>query len=160
VTDGPLLSLTANGQDPGSVLPLAGEDKTVRIQAEARSVSRFTRLECVCNGAVVAACESAGDGRAATIEADVPVNASGWLAARSLGGENDSAIRAHTSPVYVEMEGRPMQTEPDTIAPLFAVLDGTLAWVQREARCPKEQHRERLMQTLQTARQELLRLIG
>src|SRR5262249_46124057 len=104
--------------------------------------------------------ETTGDGRAATIEADVPVNASGWLATRSLGGENDSAIRAHTSPVYVEIEGRPMQTEPDTIAPLFAVLDRTLAWVQGEARCPKEQHRERLMQTLQTARQELLRPIG
>jgi hypothetical protein len=43
------------------------------------------------------------------------------------------------------------------MAPLLAVLDGTLAWVQREARCPKEQQREQLMQTLQAARQELLR---
>jgi hypothetical protein len=43
------------------------------------------------------------------------------------------------------------------MAPLLAVLDGTLAWAQREARCPKQQQRDQLMQTLQAARQELLR---
>src|SRR5262249_44348278 len=54
VTDGPLLSLTVNGQDPGSVLPLAVEATTVRIHAEARGLTPFARLECVYNGVVVA----------------------------------------------------------------------------------------------------------
>lgn len=155
VTDGPLLSLAVNGQEIGSALSLPNEGQTVRIQAEARSVTPFARLECVYNGEVVAANETDGEHRAAIIEADVPISGSGWLAARCLG--DDSVIRAHTSPVYLRREDRPLRPDADTLAPLLAVLDGTLAWVQREARCPKEQQREQLMQTLHAARQELLR---
>ena len=155
VTDGPLLSLAVNGEEPGSVVSVHKE-QTVRIQAEARSVTPFTRLECVYNGVVVAIGEATGDGRAATIEADVPIVESGWLAMRCLGGDNGTAIRAHTSPVYVQIEGRPVRPDADRMAPLLAVLDRTLDWVKREALCPREQHREQLMQTLQAARQELL----
>jgi hypothetical protein len=157
VTDGPLLSLAVNGQEPGSELSLPSEAQMVHIQTEARSVAPFARLECVYNGTVVAVCEAASDGRAATIEADVPIAGSGWLAARCIGGENDTNVRAHTSPVYAVVEGLPLNPETDTTAPLLAVLDRALSWVQREARCPKEQHHEQLMQTLQAARQELLR---
>jgi hypothetical protein len=156
VTDGPLLSLAVNGHEPGAVLPLSGQGARVRIQSEAHSVTPFTRLECLYNGVVIADAESAGDGRAAMIETEVPIDNSGWLAARCLGGEIDSAVRAHTSPVYVRLEGQPMRPEPNTMAPLLAVLDRTLAWVQVEARCPKEQQREQLMQTLQAARENLL----
>jgi hypothetical protein len=156
VTEGPLLTFSVNGQEPGSVLSLANEGQTVRIQAEARSVTPFARLECVYNGAVVATSEATGEGRTATIETEVPITASGWLGTRCLGGDNGSALRAHTSPVYVQLEGRPVQPDADTMAPLLAVLDRTLAWVQTEARCPKEQQREQLMQTVQDARQELL----
>ncbi|HTU89744.1 MAG TPA: CehA/McbA family metallohydrolase [Gemmataceae bacterium] len=158
VTDGPLLSLAVNGHGPGSVLSLPKEGQMVRIQVEACSVTPFARLECIYNGAVVAAGKTDGERRAATIEVEVPITGDGWLAARCLGGHDGSAIRAHTSPVYVQMEGRPLRPDAATMAPLLAVLDGTLAWVQREARCPKEQQREQLMQTLQAARQELLRL--
>jgi hypothetical protein len=155
VTDGPLLSLTVNGQEIGSVLSLSKEEQTVRIQAEARSVTPFARLECVYNGAVLAAGDADSEQRAATIEAEVPIAGSGWLAARCLGA--DGAFRAHTSPVYVQKEGRPLHPDADTMAPLLAILDRTLAWVQREARCPKEQQREHLMQIVLAARQELLR---
>ncbi len=96
VTDGPLLALTANGHDPGAVLSLPGEGQTVRIQAEACSVTAFERLEVLHNGIVAAACEANGDHRTATIEADVPITDSGWLAARCRDG---SAVRAHVAGV-------------------------------------------------------------
>jgi hypothetical protein len=156
VTDGPLLAMTVNGQEPGAVLSLPNEGQTVRIQAEARSVTPFSRLECVYNGAVVATGDTDAEHRTATLETDVKIDGSGWLAARCLG-EDGSIIRAHTSPVFVQMEGRPLYPDAETMAPLLAVLDSTLAWVEREARCPNEKHREQLMQTLQAARQELLR---
>jgi hypothetical protein len=155
VTDGPLMSLTVNGQEVGSALSLPNEGQTVHIQAEVRSVTPFARLECLYNGTVVATGDADGEHRSATIEVDVPIAGSGWLAARCLG--DDGMIRAHTSPVYVQVEGRPLRPDVDTMAPLLAILDQTLAWVQREARCPKEQQREHLMQTLLAARQELLR---
>jgi hypothetical protein len=156
VTDGPLLSLTVNGQEIGSVLSLPQEGQTVHIQAEARSVTPFARLECVHNGAVIAASDTDREQRTAILAADVPIADSGWLGARCLGG--DSVIRAHTSPVYVQVEGRPLHPGSDTTAPLLAVLDWTRAWVQHEARCPSEKQREHLMQVLLAARQELLRL--
>ena len=155
VTDGPLLSLTVNGRDPGSVLSNAGQ--TVRIQAEACSVTPFDRLECVYNGAVVASTEASGDPRTATLEADVSFTGSGWLAARCLEGGDGSAVRAHTSPVYVRIEDRPMRPHAETMAPLLAVLDAALTWVDTESRCANDRQREQLKETLRTARQELSR---
>jgi len=162
VTDGPLLSLTVNGQEIGSVLSLPQDRRDVgateqllRIQAEAHSVTPFARLECVYNGEVVATSITDGEQRMAALEAEVSIAGSGWLAARCL--DNNGALRAHTSPVYVQMEGRPMRPSADMMAPLLAVLERTLAWVQHEARCPKQSQRDHLMQILQAARQELLR---
>jgi len=156
ITDGPLLSLTVNGREPGSVLELPNEGRAVNVRAEAQSVTPFSRLECVYNGTVVAASSTEGEHRTAALEADVTIDGSGWLAARCVN-DDDSTIRGHTSPVYVRREGRPLRPDTETMAPLLAVLDATLAWVQREARCPKEQQREQLVQTLQAAQQELLR---
>ncbi len=155
VTDGPLLSLTVNGQEPGAVLDSPHEEQTVHVRAQAQSVTPFSRLECIYNGTVVAVGDMNNENQTAALEAEVKLDGSGWLAARCLS-DDGSTIRAHTSPVYVQMEGPPLRPNTETMAPLLAVLDATLAWVQREARCPKEQQREQLMQTLQAARQELL----
>jgi hypothetical protein len=157
VTDGPLLSLTVDGHELGSVLALPAGGKPLRVGAEARSATPFGRLEVLYNGEVVAACESDGDRRTAVIEADVPVDSGGWLAARCRGGDNGSPVRAHTSPVYLEIESRPLRPNADAIAPLLAVLDAMLTWLRRDARCANEQQREQLAETFQAARQELLR---
>lgn len=161
VTDGPLVSLTVNGQEPGAVLSLPNEGQTVHVRAEARSVTPFSGLECVYNCRAVGSRGTESGGRTATIEGDVPITDSGWLAARCYGGDDGSSTCAHTSPVYVEVEGRPVHPsaafDGQVVAQLIGVLEHTLAWVQREAHCPKEQQREQLIQTLQAARQELLR---
>jgi hypothetical protein len=157
VTEGPLLSLAVNGQGPGSVLSLPSAGQKVRIEIEACSVTPFSRVECVYNNGVVAACNTDSDRRRAVIDADVSIAGSGWLAARCLAGDASSTICAHTSPVYIEVEGSPLRPNRDAMDPLLEVLDGTLSWVQREARCPNEKQREQLVQTLQAARQELLR---
>ncbi len=154
VTDGPLLSLNVNGQEPGDVLDLPEEEQKVHVRAEAQSVTPFSRLELILNGTVVAASDIHNEYQTAALEEDIRINGSGWLAARCVS-DDGSSIRAHTSPVYVQMEGRPLSPDAETMAPLLAVLDATLAWVEREARCPKEQQREQLMQTLQAARKKV-----
>ena len=156
VTDGPLLSLTVGGHESGAVLAVPEGGKTVLARAEARSATVFDRLEMLRDGEVIVERATEGDRRSAAIEVEVPVTGSGWLAARCRGG-NGSAIRAHTSPVYMRMEGRPMRPSADTIAPLLAVLDRTLAWVRREARCAADKQREQLAEILEAGRQELLR---
>ncbi len=158
VTDGPLLSLTVDGHDPGSVISVPEDGKTVLVRAEARSATPFDRLEVLRNGEVIAECATEGDRRSATIEREVAVTDSGWLAARCRG--DDSQVRAHSSPVYGIMEGRPMRPSAETIAPLLAVLDQTLAWVRREARCRAEQQREHLAENVEAARRQLTRRGG
>jgi hypothetical protein len=149
VTDGPLLSLTVNGHEPGCKLSLPDDKQTVQVHIEAASVTPFERLECVYKGEVVA------EGRTTTLDAEVSIPTSGWLAARCLSA--DGAVRAHTSPLYLGIEDRPLVASADTLAPLLAVLDGTLAWLRDAARCDTEHHREQLAETLQSARLELSR---
>jgi hypothetical protein len=154
LTDGPLLDLTVNGCDPGAVLSLPDERQSVRGAVEGRSVTPFDCLEVLHNGAVVATRDTSGDRRSALLEAEIPVSQSGWVAARCRSGET---VRAHTSPVYVEVEGRPARANAETLAPLLASLEQTLAWVRNEARCGSERQREQLAETLRAARQELTR---
>src|SRR5262249_4906415 len=144
------------GHDPGSVLAVPEDGKTVLARAEARSATALDRLEMVRDGEVIAVRETGGDRRSASIEVEVPITDSGWLAARCRGGDG-AGVRAHTSPVYMRMEGRPMRPNADTIAPLLGVLDQTLSWVRREARCAIEQQREHLAGTVEAGRRELLR---
>ena len=154
VTNGPLLTLTVDGQDPGSVLSLPGEGGTVAVRAEARSIPAFDQLELISNGEVVAAVEAGGDPRTATLEMPLRVTAGGWLAARCTRG---TAVRVHTSPVYVVVEGRPLRPGSASVAPLLAVLDQTLAWIEGEARCASEPQRAQLAETIRVAKQELSR---
>jgi hypothetical protein len=58
--------------------------------------------------------------------------------------------------VYLQSEGRQPRPSAETVAPLLAVLDATLAWVHRDARCANEHQREQLAETLQTARRRLM----
>jgi hypothetical protein len=157
VTEGPLLSLAVNGQDSGSVLSLPREGQKVALEVEARSVTPFSRLECVYNEQVVAACNTDSEHRTARIAAEVPIAESGWLAARCRCSDAGSTICAHTSPVYVRLEGSIVRPNREAIAPLLAMLDGALGWVQREARCPTDKQRQQLMQNLLAAREELMR---
>lgn len=155
VTDGPFLELSADEHGPGAVLPVPAEGRTVRVRADAQSATPFERLELLHNGEVIASRATDGERRGASLEQEVRISAGGWLAARCLGGDNASLIRAHTSPVYLHAEGQPLRPNAAVIAPLLAALDAALAWIQRDAHCASDHQREHLTETLQSARQTL-----
>lgn len=146
-TSGPLLTLTVDGHEPGGSLSLPPEGKSVRIHAAARSGSAFDRLELLHNGVVLAAEQS-------SIDMEATITQSGWLAARCWGGDA-SGIVAHTSPIYVQVDGRPLRPDADTIAPLLAILDRTRDWVHREAQAASDAWREHLTETIEAARGQL-----
>lgn len=166
VTGGPLLAFTVNGLDPGAAIEVPAEAPAVQIRAEARSAVPFGRLELIANGLAVAGVEPSGSPPSALLEGNFTVPASGWLAARCRGPEApsvydpDPQIAAHTSPVYVQIDGRPLQPDPFTLAYLTDHLDKMLAWVETEARCETDRQREHLAGIFQSARQELLRRGG
>ena len=162
VTNGPLLFFTADGQEVGATLEPSSSSAAVHVHVEAKSWRPLQCVEVIFNGAVVAATEASGDWPSqAVLEVDVPFSGSGWLAARALcpRGPNElQRIYAHTSPVYVRVDGKPPRGDATEFAPFIAKLDAMSRWVAGEARCG-EKHRQRLAGVFEAARQELLRRV-
>lgn len=142
-TNGPLLSFTVNGSDPGATLDLSAA--TVRVRAEAKSVTPFDRLEVIVNGNVAATADASGEPRTAALEADVSVSGGGWIAARCVGEQllphrpAPQRVFAHTSPVSIRVEGKPLNRDPKAVARLIGDLECLQQWVEREARCDDRQ---------------------
>jgi hypothetical protein len=109
ITNGPLVELTVNGQEPGAVLDAA----VVEGRAHVVFHRPIETLEIVANGQVVAA--RAGDGTATelTLPFSVDTSDSTWIAARASSPklEHEPDIRAHTNPVYVLRGGRRVRVD-------------------------------------------------
>ncbi len=163
VTNGPLLSFTVNDRDPGAVIDLAPGASTVHAHAEARCLAPFRRLEVIANNTVVAAAAPTGEPACAVVDADVLFPAGGWLAARCWGDYDDRMeawLAAQTSPVYVQIEGRPPPADPAAVARLTHHLEKMLDWVRDRARCENESQRQRLAGIFESAREVLAKRGG
>ena len=107
VSSGPALLLRVNGLPPGSHLDVS-EGDTLQISVEARGhedAVPLSNLEIVIHGAVVAETGPGDPGQSAdhlSLSLDVPVHEGMWIAARAAG---DRFTRAHTTPVYVTIDG-------------------------------------------------------
>ena len=160
VTNGPLLTFTVNDLDPGAVIDLpADAPRKVRIRAEARSIVPFERLELVVNGDAVACTEASGDPASALLEGDFEVPGTCWMAARCSGPAREHGS-AHTSPIYIQVQGQPFPVDIISLALLVERLDKMLAWVENEARFDGERTKRHLTEVLQNARAELVRRSG
>lgn len=155
ITNGPLLSFAVNGEEPGSTVTLSGP-APLRVSARAQSAWPFNRLEIIANGSVVADVEAAQGANSAALDAEIELDDGGWLAARCHGSKtrNDSA---HTSPVYVRIEGRLPRFEKRALDQLSRDLEETARWIDRDARCPNENDRLRLRAIVQEALQTLIK---
>lgn len=161
VSNGPLLFMTVNEQEPSSVLE-AHAGANLQVRAEARSRLPFEQLEIVWNGKVIATATADCDATCqASVTLEHPVAEGGWLAARCRGSHQvldrpaNQRIFAHTSPCYIRCPERPATASADAIKHLVAELDGMLDWVARRARCSTSEQRERLRQIFEAARAEL-----
>ena len=109
VTNGPLVELTVNGQEPGAVLDAP------KVEGRARVVFHrpIEKLEIIANGQVVATREGDGAATELTLPFAVDTPDSTWIAARASSPkiENEPDIRAHTNPVYVLRGGRPVRVD-------------------------------------------------
>src|SRR5262249_54532713 len=127
VTNGPIVEVIANGQHrQGETVRLAGPSK-VKVVAKAWWQLPLRRAEIVQDGKVVATKEVVSGKRDEVWEIEVPFERSGWLAVRTSGPSHadnpGGEAFAHTSPVYVEVAGRPALARAD--AEYF------LQWIER-----------------------------
>ena len=154
VTSGPMLELTVEGRGPSDTVRIAGPG-TVHVRARAESQFPLNRMEVIHNGQVAA--KGALDGNQETHELDVqiPVNRSGWFSLRVSGRTHpDHAagpLEAHTSPIYLQVAGKPTVSRDD--AKYF------LAWIERlslalriRERLPSPQIKQQVESQLEAAR--------
>jgi hypothetical protein len=102
-SNGPVIYLTVDGKEPGDEIRFpAGSAQKVRIHATLHTKVPVDRFEVVVNGEPLKS--AAGQ---QTIDEQVALTHSAWIAARAIGPWsrlvlNDVQAFAHTSPVYVQ----------------------------------------------------------
>jgi hypothetical protein len=148
-SNGPLLKLVAEDNGPGSTIRLA-PGQPVRVFAEARSLVAFEQLEIVVNGQVAAGQTASGDPASARIDKEIAIPDGGWLAARCHGKAQmpghaeGQRIYAHTSPIYVRVNGKPPPIDAGAVFEFHMYLDKMLYWVNNQARFENDAQRQRL----------------
>jgi hypothetical protein len=116
VTTGPMLFIEVDGQPPGAVID-RGNDNTspITVRGSAVSAVPLETIEIVVNGDVVRSIEPGNqrnkdDAYECDIHAEIPLRSSSWIAVRCFEDRTDGRVRfAHTSPVHVDVAGKPLR---------------------------------------------------
>lgn len=153
ITNGPLLLFSANEQDPGATLHLS-PGGVVRLRTLVQGSVPWDVVEILHNGQVVAATRDV----TAPLEVEVPVPEGGWLAARCSGQTQVpdrpayQRVFAHTSPIYVKMDGAEPRYSRHALQRLLSQLDLMETWATQAARCDTDKQRAQLLAVFQRAR--------
>jgi hypothetical protein len=157
-TNGPMLFLTVDANGPGAALQLAGQDvRKLRIHAEAVSPRGIDRLEIVSNGQVVKAISHHPGKMIADFEYEP--RGSGWIAARCFERPDNTIRFAHTSPVYVQVDGK-SGIVPDDAAYFVRLMDRAIDFYRKEPGFKSQADREAMIGFFEQARTVYAKLAG
>ena len=140
VTNGPWLTLEVAGAGPGAVLDRRPGDR-LRVRADVTG-SGVDRL--VLHGPDGELADTAGS----ALDHEITVGRDGlWLAAAAYGGEDPhtlgAPVFAHTSPVYVDVDGRRV-ARPDAARWCLGLLDGLQELITEHGRFDPVRRAEQL----------------
>ena len=154
-TNGPMLFLSADGQEPGSQLRSRGPRK-VRIRVEALSPRPLERLEIVADGRVVQGVASPDRNGRWIVEVDHSFSHNGWVAARAFETPGGTIRFAHTSPIDIDL-GRPVLAA--AAARFFLEwIDREIGFYAAETAFRDPRHREEMLEFFRAARAVYARL--
>ena len=155
ITNGPLLELEADGKKLGDTLSL---DKPGKVKVTARATGRldFQKIELIYNGQVLNSTTTSpvGGHFEATMQYELPVEESGWLALRVAKSElaKDAAkselgkdLFAHTSPIYVDIAGRKL-FRAETARELIAEMEASMAAIIEKGTFANDAERESVLE--------------
>lgn len=168
ITNGPFLELDAGGRQPGGTVALSGKE-TVRVRGRGVGRLDFKALELVVNGRVVHAAASRPSGGHFVADLDFPLEVSepGWVALRIPRGLPDNELArqlfAHTSPVYLHLDGRSV-FQPEVARSLLAEMEESVEKIRSRASFSSARDRESVLRVyregIRTLRQRLADLSG
>lgn len=142
VTSGPILTLSADGFEPGDTVQVKRES-TVHVTAAATSIFPIHRLEVVLQGKVVAACDEPTGSSHMKLETDIRVQSDCWLAAR-VGGPDyfqftkhrdlwQRGVMAHTSPIYITSGDVYSVFNSETAHYMLTLIDGSISYIRDQS---------------------------
>jgi hypothetical protein len=146
VTNGPMLRLEVNGREIGDAIEARAGD-VLRIEAEAGSWAPMERIELIVNGEIIASAAAEG-ARRASLSYDAVAEESCWIALRALGPSHEAVLDAdglfaHTSPIYVTVDGAPV-ARADDAAYFVEWIDRLIEMAAREGHYASDADRERV----------------
>jgi hypothetical protein len=126
VTAGPMLELSVNGQPPGTEIEAApGDVLEIRVTASGRLV-RPRYIDVIAQGDVLRSTVAPADSPdALTLTFPLKVRESTWIAAR--------CAHAHTTPVYVRVNGKPfwkVRAVPELVEKRLKNLSDMEEWLR------------------------------
>ncbi|TBL81060.1 CehA/McbA family metallohydrolase [Paenibacillus thalictri] len=159
VTYGPLMDFTVNGCEAGATIEMAASGGTVDVVWHAASVTvPITRIELVVNGEQRECKTADGEQPSCAGAWTVNVSESCWIALRIRGAYPGQAeiITAHSSAVFVKVDGKPAFRAADAVT-ILEQIEGSTAYIKTLATRADERIFKQLLDTLHSAHSALHR---
>jgi hypothetical protein len=159
-TNGPLLRFSLGGEGIGGEVHLAKapaeKAQELKFTAEMNSLVPVDHLQIVCNGKVVRDLLLNSTHFSANVNGAISMEASGWCVLRAFGTHAAYPILdlypyATTSPVYVSIEGAPLNHSADT-AYFVAWVDRLISAAKASTSWNTDAEKESVLSLLQEAR--------
>jgi hypothetical protein len=142
LSGGPMIHLSVNGAAIGDTLQLPRGGGTVEVEATAEAIFPLHNLEIVQQGQVVARTEDAKGARRLQLKTSLKVDHHTWLAARCERPDANAlhhhdewhrGMFAHTSPIYVAVDGEWSLFDQDAAQYMLTLIDGGLSYIRQTA---------------------------
>jgi len=157
-TSGPMLILTVNGLDSGAEIRYSTKrNELVTAKADLQSIQAIDSLELISNGNVIKKLDLTNRSALPVLKESVTAafrpKRSGWIAARCLFTAPDGRLRqAHTSPVYVTVDGKPTAFKQDAEY-MIRWIDRLLQVSDKAGRYESDRERAEVQAIFRKARQ-------
>lgn len=158
VTNGPLLTFTANDAAIGSDLQYSGSGtSTVTVEGECFSQRPISYIQIIQDGNVVHEIRNNNLSKTTSIKKQLTFERSGWIAFRAGHDEANPedwwgyTMAAHTSPTYITVNNEPPANAGDAEY-LLARLDTTLEWAETNAIWSDPSTKQNAIQSFRKAR--------
>jgi hypothetical protein len=155
ITNGPFLELTADGKQVGDVIA-ATKGQELKITARGVGRSDFHGLELIHNGKIIehVHCDQQDGHYDAELQYALKIAEPGWIAARIPleAGKNefDKPLFAHTSPIYIELEGKRI-FHPEVARGIIVEMEKSIEAIKTEGKFADAAEEESVLQVYRDA---------
>jgi len=157
-TNGPMLFLRVNEEEPGGILHLGNsQPERLKIRAEASSAGDLDRLEVLFKGRVIKTVNTLDASGRLVADLESEITETGWVVARCFERPGKTIRFAHTSPVYVQFPNDNGIVSEDARF-LVDWIDRELKFYKNETRFRTPQDQAEMLRFFEKARSVYVKL--